>query len=326
MSEYQYYEFQAIDRPLTKREIQALRGFSSRASITSTRFVNHYEWGDFKGDAAAWMEKYFDAFLYLANWGTRELMLRFPRRVLEPKVAKRYCCGEAASVRVKGDVVILAFFSEEEPGGEWDDGSGWLASLVPMRAAIAAADYRALYLGWLLCAQSGEPSQAATEPPVPPGLRRLTGPLEAFAEFLRIDRDLIAAAAGDGGARAPRTVAELLAAAAPLADERRRREAEQAAREQTRRDRAEAERRRRYLDELAGREAETWRKVDTLIATRRPADYDEAVRLLADLCDLAMRDGRAAEVSARIRGLLAQHARKPSFIDRLRKRGLAGPV
>jgi hypothetical protein len=67
MSEYQYYEFQAIDRPLSERERRELRACSTRATITSTRFVNHYEWGDLKGDPRAWMEKYFDAFLYLAE-------------------------------------------------------------------------------------------------------------------------------------------------------------------------------------------------------------------------------------------------------------------
>src|SRR4028119_969295 len=107
MSEYQYYEFQAIDRPLTRDEMRELRAFSTRAEITSTRFVNEYHWGDFKGNAADWMEQYFDAFLYLANWGTRELMLRLPRRVLDPATARRYCRGEAATARVKGEHVIL---------------------------------------------------------------------------------------------------------------------------------------------------------------------------------------------------------------------------
>lgn len=54
MSEYQYYEFQAIDRPLTERQIRELRRYSTRASITSTRFVNHYEWGDFKTLRPGW--------------------------------------------------------------------------------------------------------------------------------------------------------------------------------------------------------------------------------------------------------------------------------
>ena len=68
MSEYQYFEFQAIDRPLTVDEMSELRSYSTRARITPTSFVNEYSWGDFKGDEDAWMEKYFDAFLYLANW------------------------------------------------------------------------------------------------------------------------------------------------------------------------------------------------------------------------------------------------------------------
>jgi hypothetical protein len=47
MSEYQYYEFQALDRPLTQHEMRELRKYSTRATITATRFINHYEWGDF---------------------------------------------------------------------------------------------------------------------------------------------------------------------------------------------------------------------------------------------------------------------------------------
>jgi hypothetical protein len=196
MSEYQYYEFLAVDRPLTEREMRELRAVSSRAVITATRFTNHYEWGSFKGDPRAWMERYFDAFLYFANWGTHELMLRLPRRVLEPAAAKRYCRGEAASARVKGEHVILEFLSEEE-GSDWfeEDEDGSLSSLVPLRADIAAGDLRTLYLGWLLCAQAGELDDAEEEPPCPPGLGRLSAALEAFVTFMRIDRDLLEAAA-----------------------------------------------------------------------------------------------------------------------------------
>jgi len=42
MSEYQYYEFQAIDRPLTEEEMRELRSCSSRARIRPTSFVNSY--------------------------------------------------------------------------------------------------------------------------------------------------------------------------------------------------------------------------------------------------------------------------------------------
>lgn len=56
---------------------------STRAHITPASFVNTYEWGSFKGDPRRLVERYFDAFLYLANWGTRELMLRFPARLVD---------------------------------------------------------------------------------------------------------------------------------------------------------------------------------------------------------------------------------------------------
>jgi hypothetical protein len=84
MSEYQYYEFQALDRPLTQQQVSKLRAYSSRAQITPSSFVNEYNWGDFKGDPRQWMERYFDAFLYFANWGSRRFMLRLPTKLLDP--------------------------------------------------------------------------------------------------------------------------------------------------------------------------------------------------------------------------------------------------
>ena len=72
MSEYQYYEFRTLDRDLTDTEMDALRRISTRAMITSTSFTNHYEWGDLKADPLKLLEKYFDAFVYVANWGSRQ--------------------------------------------------------------------------------------------------------------------------------------------------------------------------------------------------------------------------------------------------------------
>ena len=102
MSEYQYYAFQAIDRRLTATEMQQLRAYSTRAEITATRFVNEYQWDDFKGDADAWMERYFDAFLYFANWGTRTLMLRLPAKLFDSRAARDYCDGNRVAIRTKG--------------------------------------------------------------------------------------------------------------------------------------------------------------------------------------------------------------------------------
>ncbi len=191
MSEYQYYEFQAIDRPLTAKEMSELRSYSTRARITATSFINDYSWGSFKGDEDAWMEKYFDAFLYLANWGTHVLKLRLPSSLLTLETSRLFCPGGPAFAHEKNGKVILSFVSEDEEGGEWVEGEGLLSSLISVRAELARGDLRCLYLGWLLCAQNGEFDDKDGEPPVPPGLGQLSASLESMVDFLRIDLDLL---------------------------------------------------------------------------------------------------------------------------------------
>ena len=108
MSEFQYYEFVAIDRPLNATERRRLRAITSRATITSTRLVNTYEWGDFKADPHELVARYFDAFLYYANWGTRRLILRVPSARLELKIAKQYCAICTARGRSSRSVATVA--------------------------------------------------------------------------------------------------------------------------------------------------------------------------------------------------------------------------
>jgi hypothetical protein len=194
MSEYQYYEFRAVDRPLTKQEMGALRAISSRAEITPTSFVNTYNWGDFKGNPDALMKKYFDAFVYVANWGTHRFMLRLPRWALKETPLSPYCAGDSASALETSDFVILEFQSDDE-GGDWEEGEGYMGSLIPLRSDLMNGDLRCLYLGWLLCAQCEELDEDDMEPPVPPGLAKLSAPLQEFAEFLRIEEELIEVAA-----------------------------------------------------------------------------------------------------------------------------------
>lgn len=71
MSEYQYCEFLAIDRPLTPAQVEEVGQHSSRAEITPTRFVNEYNYGNFRGDPYEFLSKYFDVMVHYANWPTR---------------------------------------------------------------------------------------------------------------------------------------------------------------------------------------------------------------------------------------------------------------
>ncbi len=195
MSEYQYYDFKAIDRALTKTEMAALRSKSTRAVITSTSFTNHYEWGDLKADPLKLLEKYFDAFVYVTNWGTREFHLRLPQELADAKEFKAMLSGESVQVRSSGKFVTISFESEGEPDDDWDDGTGWMGSLISLRGDLLRRDFRCLYLGWLFCVQNGEFSDKVLEPSVPAGLRELSAPYDSLIEFLGIDEDLVEVAA-----------------------------------------------------------------------------------------------------------------------------------
>ena len=196
VSEYQYYEFVALDQALTAKQQGELRAVSSRGRITSSSFVNDYQWGDLKADPAKWMERYFEAHLYLANWGTRRIMLRLPRASLAPETVERFCVGESAGSWATRNHVVIDLRSEDEDGDEeWWDEEGRLAAIVPARAELADGDRRLLYLAWLLCVQNRELDDDEAEPPVPAGLATLSGPLQALADFLRLDSDLLDVAA-----------------------------------------------------------------------------------------------------------------------------------
>src|SRR5258706_14044535 len=136
MREYQYYEFLAIDRPLSKREMAELRAISTRAEITPTSFVNTYEWGDLKARPIELMKKYFDAFVYLANWGTRECLFRLPLEKVDLDALTPYLKGDAATLTKTPSFAIFSFGTDGE--GAEDDaaletGEGMMASLLPLR-------------------------------------------------------------------------------------------------------------------------------------------------------------------------------------------------
>lgn len=204
MSEYQYYGFQAIDRPLSEDDMQWLRGLSTRAQITTTSFVNVYHWGNFRGDPIKLMERCFDAFVYVTNWGYRRFMLRLPLASFDAALAKEYCHRDGVSLRKKKDYVLLEFNRDDEPGDceDWDDGSGWMASLRPLRSDLLDGDWRCLYLAWLSGIETESLPDNAPEPPVPAGLKDLSAPLGAFADFLQIDTELINVAAARSESRA----------------------------------------------------------------------------------------------------------------------------
>lgn len=195
MSEYQYYEFQAVDRPLTSKEQAELRALSTRAEISATRFTNVYHFGNFKGSPEQMMERYFDAHVYTANWGTRVFMLRLPRKRFDPKLAAPYLTDDQGLYLKSTREHVILTFSVEDEAGEWEDMEApELAELLPLRSDLLTGDARSLYLGWLRAVSAGLLDDEEVEPPVPPGMKPLSGALDSLARFLDIDLDLLTVA------------------------------------------------------------------------------------------------------------------------------------
>jgi hypothetical protein len=197
MSEYQYYEFVAIDEPLTPKQMAELRARSSRASITPTSFVNDYQWGDLKGDPADWMRRYFDAHVYVANWCTCLLYLRVPKSAFDAETLRAFKTKTVFSVEQAKTHWLLGWELNENDNYDRfaeEDGRGWMGRLVPLRDELLRGDMRPLYLGWLAGVSAGEVDEKVTEPQPPPGLSRLTAAQQSLAEFLEVDEDLLAAA------------------------------------------------------------------------------------------------------------------------------------
>jgi hypothetical protein len=201
MSEYQCYEFVALDRPLTAKQMAELRAISTRAEISPTRFWNEYHWGDFKADPAKLMARYFDAHLYFANWGTQRLMLRLPKSRVDLTALRRYFGNKhTARLASVGDYVLLDLVNDSEAPEYDGQVEGSLAALSPVRAELMDGDQRPAYLAWLLAVETGDIGDDVDEPPVPVGLATLTAAQEALVEFLRIDADLVAAASSGSAA------------------------------------------------------------------------------------------------------------------------------
>ena len=353
-----------------------MREYSSRAEISATSFSNEYNYGDFKGKPDTFIQKWFDAHVYVANWGTRRFMLGVPKDLIDLPLAKACCDGEVVTLELRGEKAIFTLALEPDDGGNWEseDGSGWMEKLAPARDELLRGDLRIFYLGWLLRMQNGELDDDDVEPFVPAGLSKLSKSLMGLVQFLEIDPDMIAFAAekseapsqastaeefaewvvalpvvekdalllsicnGEeemGGVRlrrrfeasrpkspsavGHRTVRELREGAARQTEERDRKEAEIATAIRAR-EKAESEAlRAARLSELAGREPEVWRKVEELIGVKNARAYDEAIALLCDLRDLAAKSGRSPEYGTRVNRLLAIHASKRNFVQRLKR-------
>ena len=223
MSEYQHYEFQAIDRPLTEDEQAAVSQLSSRVRLSSTKAIFIYNYGDFPDDPLQVLAKYFDAMFYIANWGTLQLMFRFPKSLIDFPSIQNYCVEDCIALSEIGNYAILEILFEDEEGFGWLEEKDYLDSFLGLRDEILQQDYRALYLAWLKTFTWSDVDPEESEPPVPSGLGKLSAPLRSFVEVFEVDEYLVKVAASSSVPQTDLSDEAWLQAIAKLPDSERNR-------------------------------------------------------------------------------------------------------
>ena len=376
MSEYQRYEFMIRDRPLTRAELEAVNRLSSHIDASSTHAIIEYHWGDFKHDPIKVLHKFFDGFLYWANWGAPELALRFPHGVLPTDLLDDYDLEEFVTFTRHPDYDILDLhFGEMEAPDEWVDYE--LGSLIAIRDELMDGDLRALYITWLAGMRmlgsydEQEDGEIISVPAVPPALGTLTATQQALAELWRVPREMLVAAARHSSTAKP-TPTEDVGAWVDLLPEDRRKEylvrlarnepglshllvkelresgqgktnttpatgehvtyatllaeskAIKAAWEHERRQQEELAR-QQHLQAIHDHQDEYWHQVDLAVARGSGTGYDEAVRLLSELREVADQFKELQEFQARFRIWVQPHLRRPAFVKRLQDRKFAVP-
>ena len=221
MSEYQRYEFMTIERPLTGEQLDAVEALSSHIEASSTHALIEYHWGDFKHNPIDVLHKFFDGFLYWANWGSPQLAFRFPHGILPVDLIDGYDLDDFVTFTKHRDYDILDIqFGEMEAPDEWVNYE--LGSLIAIRDELMEGDLRALYIVWLAGQrmiegydeeedydeeeQEGEEEDyEISVPPVPLGFGTLTAAQYSLAELLRLPQELLVAAAHHSEVAAPST-------------------------------------------------------------------------------------------------------------------------
>jgi hypothetical protein len=378
MSEYQRYEFMTVDRPLTREQLDDINDLSSHIEASSTHALIEYHWGDFKHDPIKVLYKFFDGFLYWANWGSPQFALRFPHGALPADLITYYDFDEYVTFTQHPDFDILDIhFGEWEALDEWVEYD--LGSLIGVRDELLEGDLRPLYIAWLACQsmlegyyddeeeeEEEESDELRGVMPVPPGFGELTAAQQALAELLRLPEELLMAAAqysssakpsidddfvvwvellpqerrkdylvrlarnesglsrllvkelrelglGETNAAPPEgkrvTYATLLAESKTIKDRRERERREQ-----------ERQARQRHLQEVHDHLDTYWQQVEQAALRGNSSGYDEAVRLLIELREVANHFKETLQFQTRFRTWIQAHMRRPALLRRLHER------
>lgn len=126
MSEYQYYEFCKLNKPLSKECRDEMKALSKRAKVGTHNAQYTYSYGDFRGDELELLVKYFDVFFYISNFGDLQLTFRYDYDEINEDKIKPYLLDNVVESKKIGNSLIIKLIVNSQNGGF----SSWLENTI----------------------------------------------------------------------------------------------------------------------------------------------------------------------------------------------------
>lgn len=215
MGSFEMHRFRSIDRSLTPEEQKEINTWSSRFSPTSTGVTYIYHYGSFKKDPDKVFHQYFDAMLYVSSYGTKQLMFRFPKDMVNFSELLRFEVEKWETYLKfsrKGEYIVMDLHWNEEEGGGWIEEEDFeLDPLLSLREEILKGDYRALYMAWMMVMEKtglGEEEEDSSRkaPPIPSNMQQLTAADKELIRVFEINKNLISGVATLSSNAAKKTI------------------------------------------------------------------------------------------------------------------------
>ena len=198
MSEHQCYQWKKVGRSLSSKQRKEVSSLSSHISVTADSAEVTYNWGDFKHDPQVILARYFDIFLYEANWGTQRMGFRFDPDTVDADQLVGFAVGDSLEIKKTEDGIFIEVWFEENwidsYYDQYDDTERLrLEAFESIYSQIQQGDYRGLFLLWLKgCELSHKEAKMVA---LPKGMAELEEEHRILVDFVEVNERLIKLAA-----------------------------------------------------------------------------------------------------------------------------------
>lgn len=186
---------------------KAVAALSSHIDVSQTSASVEYHYSDFKHDPIDVLERYFDVFTYIANWGDQRLAFRFDSDAVDVNQLRAFAQLDCITVEPKRDSIIFnCWFTEnyveysffDESDHFYDGHSVSTSAFTSFHTDIVEGDLRSIYLLWLRAVELGhvDPSVSLE---IPKGLNRLQEVHTDLIHFIGLSRSLLEACCRHSG-------------------------------------------------------------------------------------------------------------------------------